>query len=300
MLNLDELTQYYINQTFQPELKSVVYASFSIMELFGIKFYEDDYIDIIRREDTVSSDDKKDIFLYLLKRDINSIILEHGIVISDELEVRLTEYNEIAQFLYLVQNLEDYTEVVYRLHGEDKPRLILIDLIVQLSFMSKSRLLDIIVSVKDELISALKDYVVDRIENTSDEPPLDVKRKDYIDSFFSFTNEEDCLGIELYRDGYTNVTLQELSDLITFSLPDYIDRVISTDAAKAALDVLSILIITKDNYSLPILKFSKNTGMFTNKMENIAKLNTTMLNMLSDFENRLHVEKQQEQLNGQV
>lgn len=300
MLNLDELTLYYINTTFQSELKPVVYASFSIMEMFGIKFYEDSYIDIIRREDTASSDDKKDIFMHLLKRDINNIILEHGIVISDEMEVMLTEYNEIAQFLYLIQNLEDYTEVGYRLHAADKARLILIDLIVQLSFLSKPRLLDIIVSVKDGLISSLKDYIADRIEDTSDEPPYDVKRKDYIDSFFSFIDEEDCLGLELYRDGYTNVTLHELNDLLTFSLSDHIDRTIVTNPAKAALEVLSLLVITKDTYSLPILKFSKNTGIFTSKMDNVAKINSIMLRMLNDFESRLYAEKQQGILNGQA
>lgn len=297
MININELTLYYIQVTLQPELQKVVYTSFSVLEAFGLKFYEDKYTELIQRDDTIDSNNKKDNFLLKLKQDVLNIITEHGITLDTDAEYTLHDVNEIAHFLYIVQNLEDYSDVAYRLHAMDTPKNIVVDLIHSLSMMSKSRLLDIIATVSPTLIASLKQFIEDKEDRLDDPVVIDQKRRKYINTFFAFINQSECLGKHYYESGYVNVTLEELTNIIPYTLADALDKRILTDLPQVALDVLSILVVTKDQYTLPIMKFSKNTHLFTSKLEYVTKLQTTMLAMLNDFTMYLEATNQKELVN---
>lgn len=297
MININELTLYYIQVTFQPELQKVIYTSFSVMEMFGLKFYEDKYTELIQRDDTITSDNKRDNFLLMLKKDIVQIINEHGITLDNDVEFNLNDCNEIAHFLYIIQNLEDYSDVAYRLHALDTPKNIITDLIQSLTLVSKARLLDIIESVKPELIASLKQFIEDKEDQLETPEAIDTKRRKYINTFFTFIEQSDCLGKHYYDSGYTNVTLEELTNLISYNLADALDKKILTSLPQVALDILSILIITKDNYTLPLIKFSKFNHLFTSKLEHVTKLQGTMLAMLNDFNMYLEATNQKELAN---
>lgn len=296
MLNLSELTLYYIQITFQEELRKVIYSSFNLLEMFGLKFYEDKYTELIPREDTIDNENKRDNFLFLLKKDINDIIKEHHIFLDADMNISLNEYNEIAHFLYIVQNLEDYSEVSYRLHAQDKAKNIIVDLIEKLTLLSKSRLLEIIEKVDDSLIDSLKSYIEDKESENSTYESVDKKRIKYIQSFFKFINNHPCSGYTYYNNGYTSITIEDFSNLINENITNSIDNRILNNLPQAALDVLSILIITKDNYNLPLIKFAKYNYLFTNKLENVTKLNNVMLSILNDFNMFLEAEKQMKEL----
>lgn len=300
MLNISELTLYYIQISFQEELKRVIYTSFSILEMFGLKFYEDKYIELIQRDDTIDTDNKRDNFLHLLQQDILKIINEHQVFLDKDMGVTLNECNEIAHFLYIVQKLEDYTDISYRLHAQDRAKNILVDMIESLSLISKSRLMEIIERVDDSLIASLKQFIEDKEKDLSEEDTVDIKRIKYIQNFFNFIGENPCIGKNLYEKGFTSVTLEELTNLLTINLADHIDKEIMNNLAQSALDVLSVLIITKDNYNLPLIKFSKFNYLFTNKLENVTKLHATMLAMLNDFNMHLEVVNQKELVNDQA
>lgn len=300
MVNINELTLYYIQVTFQPELQKVIYTSFSVLEQFGLKFYEDKLTELIQRDDTISKENKRDMFLLMIKRDIANIISEHGITLDNDADITLNDCNEIAHFLYIVQNLESYEDVAYRLHALDTPKNIVTDLIQSLTLMSKSRLLDIISEVHPNTVAALKQYIEDKEDKSETPEMIDAKRRKYINTFFTFINQTDCLGKQFYENGYTNVTLEELTNLISFNLADSIDRRIFTEQAQVALDVLSILIITKDNYTLPLMKFSKTNQLFTTKLEHVTKLQNTMLAILNDFTMYLEATNQKDLVNDQA
>lgn len=296
MLNLSETTIQYIDYTYQEELKRVIYTSFNLLEAFGLKFYEDKYTNLISREDTIDNDTKRDTFLLLLKKDIIKIIGEHYIFLSEGVEVTLTELNEITHFLYIIQNLEDYTEVSYRLFGEGTNRHILVELISSLTILSKVRLLEIIEHVEETLIKSLKMFISDK-EELKPQEVIEKERIEYVNHFFNFIDKHDCLGLRLYSSGYTNLTLRELIDLIPFDVQKHIDNLSLTNAGQAALDILSVLIITKDNYNLPMLKFNQNSGIFTTKLENVTKYSNVILHMLNDFTQHLEAEKAKDAAN---
>lgn len=295
MLNLAEITIYYINITFQPILRKNLYTAFSLLESFGNKFYEDQLIELIQREDDITTDTKRDMFYHLVEREIKDIITEHSIFLSKETTVTLEEMNEIANFIYIIQNLEDYSVISYRLNAEDSPRNIIIDLINYLSLLNKSRLMEIISHVEDNFIDALKNFIQDKEIN--DTETINMKHLNHINYFLKFIENSESVGGVFFKESFSFLTLEQFFNLIEINIPEYIDSVIYTNRAQAALDCLSILIICKDSYEVPILKFKQHTALFTNSLENVTKLEASMLSMLNDLNMFIEVKKQEKLVN---
>ena len=296
MLNLAEITIYYVGNTFTPEQQKNIYAAFALLEAFGRKFYEDQLIDLIQRDSDITSDSKRDMFVHTLEKEVEKIINEHFIFLNKDLPITLDEMTEVANFLYIVQNLEDYSQISYRLHAEDTPRNIIVDLIDHLSLLEKPRLMEMIAHVEDHFVDSLKEYIKDKEE--ADDEKVDIKHLKHVRYFFNFIEKADCIGLTYFNNGFTSITLQQFNDLISANIASYIDKTIMTNRGQAALDCLSVLMICNDSYELPVLKFKQNTAMFTQNLENITKLEASMLSMLNDFNMYLEVQKQQEALNA--
>lgn len=296
MLNLAEITIYYVGNTFTPEQQKNIYAAFALLEAFGRKFYEDQLIDLIQRDSDITSDSKRDMFVHTLEKEIEKIIKEHFIFLNKDIPITLHEMTEVANFLYIVQSLEDYSQISYRLHAEDTPRNIIVDLIDHLSLLDKPRLMEMIAHVEDHFVDSLKEYIKDK-EETDDEK-VDIKHLKHVRHFFNFIEKSDCVGLTYFNNGFTSITLRQFNDLISTNIASYIDKTIMTNRGQAALDCLSVLMICNDSYELPILKFKQNTAMFTQNLENVTKLESSMLSMLNDFNMFLEVQKQREAVNA--
>lgn len=284
MLNLSEVVSQYIVNTFVTEQVIVVEESFRLLELFGIKYYEDKYVDLINMSDDSTSDYLMDSFISTLREDVYSIVKEHGIVLNTDIEIRLSEVNEIVHFLYLIQNLEDYTTVSYRVHSISSSREILISLLWKYSMLSETRCLELVKSVTDDLINAIREIVSTRYEE--DTITIDRKRNEYVQKFLEFTSSTPSVGSELWiNKNAKNYTLEEILDMFNVNPLDNITNV--TELNKVALDVLSLLVITTDDYSIPLFKFRKNTSLFTTDLELISRVTYLMTDMLNDFQDYL-------------
>jgi len=295
MLNIDEITNYFITVNYTEELKKQIYTSFSLFEQFGIQYYEDKYINLINRSDTIDNDTKRDTFILFLKQDLTAILNEHAIYLDNDQDVLLFDLNECVHFLYIIQNLEDYSLVSYIVHSNNPPKRIFISLMTQYTLLSEVRAMELIAIVEERFIDALKTLIESK--PVLSEEQLNTEHLKYIQHFFNFTDTHTSLGLRLYKTGYTNLTLQELNNILTFNISDYVDKNIVTNLTQTALDVLSLLVITKDNYTVPLLKFNQNNGLFTHKLENVTKLETIITNILIDFNNYLEAETHKEKLN---
>jgi len=294
MLNIDEITGFFISISYSEELRKQIYYSFSLFEEFDIQFYEDKYIDLVTRENSIDVDTKRDTFILFLKQDLTAILTEHNINLDNDQDITLEELNELVHFLYIIQNLEDYSLVSYMVHSDNSSKKILISLMTRYTLLSEFRCMELIEEVKDTFIESLKLFIEDKEILPKEE--LDKKHIKYINTFFRFTENQPCLGNKLYKQGYSNLTLNELLNIIDFSIFDYIEKNIISNPTQIALDILSLLIITKDNYTIPLLKFKQNIGLFTSKLEYITKIESIMANILVDFNNFLEAELQKEKL----
>ena len=296
MPNISELTAQFIKNNYLPEMQAVMLDSFSLLEGFSINFYEDKYVDIISNEMTMDTNQKVDTVLLNLKKDIFQIIEEHDIFIDKEMLPSLTELCSIASFILKVQSLEDYGFVSYRLTAHTSPKSAVVDLVDHHTDLTKIRAMELIESVSENFIEALKLLIQDK-EQTATEPVIDIDHNKHIHQFFAYTKDHTSLGLRLYEQGYQNLTLKELSQMLTFSIQDYVDKNITNNFAQTALDVFSLLVITKDDYATPHQKFKNSVAYLTYSTENVTRLDKVILQMGVDFSMVLDNNKQMELIN---
>ncbi len=297
MFNLSDLTKGYIATNYLPDLLPAIVQGFTLLEEFNVDFYEDKYVDLIESDSFLDKDTIRDGMLNLLKKDLYSIIQAHEIRLSDDAPPSLVELVEVCNFLYRIQRLEDYSLPAYILSGSRSDRWMLVDLIAEYTLLSKPRILDMLETVSETFMEGLRKFIHDKSEERSP-AEIDRVRREYIRYFFQYTENVESLGKRLYRQGYTNVTLEELSHLYPGSFADYIDDLLLKNPSQAAFDTMSLLIVTKDQYDAPVFKFAKQNGLLTNHPDHITKLNGLLIKMMKDFNDYLEAQKKATALYG--
>lgn len=298
MLNLSDITGYYIEHSFTDAQKLLLLNGFTILESFNFDggFYEDKYVNLISSEDT-ASDSKHLSFMMNMTQDLANVVEQHGIVISKDIPFDLASLVEVTHGLILLANLEDYSEVAYRVNGTSDNRTILVDLLERYSTLSKCKLMESIESVGDQLIESIRDLSKDALNEESN--TVDVKHKSYLDKFFKFTEQTPCLGLTLYQKGYsTSLTFDELINILPYSLTSYVEKESITNLPQVALDVLSLLTLTRDDYDKPIFKLKLMSGLVSSDLQLIGRISAVILKIMNDFSMFLEVSKQEERANG--
>ena len=293
MLNLSEQTVGYIETTFNEVLKPIIYNTFSMLETFGISFYEDKYVDLLHREFSIDSSDRQDTFTSMLREDVFDILKEHAVVLDLEQEPNLTELNHIAKGLLMFQTQEDYQPLTYILNNETSDKEKFIAVIHTLTDFSIYRLMELIESVGGNLIPSMLQFAKDsQVEDTPEQ--FDKGWLVHVAKFFKFIDETPCLGLELFTNGYVNLELSEVIDLLPYELDSKIKPNISLNTPQVALDVLSVLIVTKDNYNKPLEKLDEHLYTFFSDLNEVSRIKPIIVTMVTDFSNYLLVNKQVE------
>lgn len=280
-MNLSEVTLAYIQRRFNPEISIIILQAFGALEQLGLQYYEDKFIDLVQREDDIEQEDKQDLFILFLKRDLIDVVKEHCIPIEIDEDPTLNELNELVNFIYRAQTLEDYTWISYRINGEGSSRHKLADIIEHYSLLNKARVLCLLGDTVDTFLNALGEFSEDRIQVTTE--PQDNRFKAHVDRFMSFLDGHVCLGTLLFKKGYQFQTLDELLLILPYQLQDYVAKNIQQQELQIWLDVVSLMVMTKDNYDAPLLKLTKNMYRITGKPEEIIRLTTFANKLISDF-----------------
>lgn len=295
MLNLSDVTSFYIENKFINEMKVLILDAFSLMEDFGINFYEDKYVELINRYEAMSDDDIYTIFNSYIVKDIVEIIEAHGIKVDSEGEPSLSDLLEVTHGLLLLANLEDYSYVRYRVYTEQSPRNVLIDLLERYTLLSRVRLMEVIGDVKEALVESLKSLTVD----TEEESTIDMKHHKHVSRFFKYIEGTPCLASTLKEKGFDiSLTLEELVNLQTFDMVSHVESVSSTNLAQVALDIFSLMVYTKDDFTLPVFKFKKNSHMFTSDADLTMRLHNALFAMVNDFSIFLEACNEEEKTNA--
>ena len=292
MLNISDTLKYYIEVKFTPEVKGVIYECFSVMELFSLKYYEDKYLNLIGKEDTIDVNDKLDNFILMLENDLRSIIEDHGITLEEK-HIDLFSLKEICHGLFLISILEDYSLVEHILTSYLDSRGVVIELLKHYTLLEEYELKEMIIEVDDNLINALMLLIKDKIE-VFDEDYLRQKHEKYLKWFFDFTEKTRSIGYLLYEKGYRQLSLMEICELIPYDLKSYLENKAKSSIAEVALDILSILILAKDSYEMPLFVFQKDPSVFINDTELVSRVYHILMRMLEDFNEYCTVRKLEE------
>jgi len=278
VINLDNLTVNFIEQNYLDLEKPLFYDAFSMLDTFGVQYYEDRYLQLFAQDDQMHKEDLLSAFSGYLCEDLAKIIREHYITLNFT-DTRLVEYTQLVRFLWIIQSMEDYENVSYRLYANDNPRDVLIDLICDLTPLSKPRAMELIEAVEPTIIQSIQQLVEDKIEAPVASHTLDP----IVVKFAKYIGETPALGNKLINTATTNVAVEDLAIVLDLVLSSYIDQLLVKDKVKAVLDILSLLIVCTDSRSDPLGSFKRYSALFTDNRENLLVIEPLMMRMYSDF-----------------
>jgi hypothetical protein len=278
---VDEIIVFFIENNYIDAKKKELYTSLSILEKFGLKFYQDSLLDLLVDDGKYESIDKQEILEHYLKSRVLEIINEHGIIMQDDSSTRLEEINNLGSFLFIIQRLEDYGDISYRLFAEDKAENILIDIVEHFTLIPKYRLMEIVESIDDKLLLALRALVTDKTKSAD---LVDVAHLETFNLFIKFIDKHECLGVTLFNLGFKDIELRDLFSLSPINIRDEITKNIALKPAQTALDVISIMLLCVDTYNEPLAKLKANTDIFFENLAKYISIDKTIGNIYSDFE----------------
>lgn len=285
MINISDELNTYIDIYFTQERKADIYRLFFMLEEFHINNYEDPYINMITSIEELGQQKLQDLFNAKLIKDAVFIIEEHGIKISRQHDIELHDVLGIVEFLYAIQRREDYDEINRRLYTDDENDEIIFGLIELCRASSDFVIRNIIAEVEDDLIEQLRELFKEHMEELGNN--IDLEHKAFVDSFKRYLGDTPCVGIYMYALGYNNVTLYELFQLSKVDIREHLDSVLVSKPEQAALDILSLLFITKDSYKDPIKKLERNMDILFNEAGQVTQPKLIIERMLADFNSYL-------------
>lgn len=287
MLDLQNITIAYLNQRFQPELLEVIISSCSVLQKFNLTNYENELVEIIVNANELDNNEVRDRFIGVIRTQMLSLIAEHFITIDEDSDVQLKELNEIGLFLLLLSNLENTDQIAYRVYGLGTGRQIFIDLMDIYTSLPRIRLMEILSSVDDRLINAIRAMTEDKGEK---ENTLGHQRLHWV-KFTTFIGKVDCLGVRLYTEGYFGLSLEEILKLSRSNLQEYFTQTVKVRPSQAALDILSLLYMSHDFYQVPLSGFDKNSINLLTDSDDTGRLRVLISSMISDFSTWLEAQR---------
>lgn len=299
MADISELTQSYIENNFPEVTQQKILEAISVLDRFEVRFYEDDLEGLITMEGMADKEDIKDLFLEKISRYMHSVLEEHKIFLNEDHDVSLAERVEIAQFLLLVQDLEDKSLLAYRIYSDDSPKNILTSLLGRYSYLEEFRAMEIIDRVDRDIIDAMRNMCKDTELSVE---MIDSKQKEEWKIFSAFINKSvETIGDKLVEKGYSKIDFPNLYSLEK----SFIDRCLQESEAnnrpQAAVDAISLMLMCKDTYLIPLMEFDKQLSIVFLNMDNVTAIRHIATQILKDYEifKEAYLKKQQLEEGGQ-
>lgn len=255
MVNIDDAILEFISVKYNYNKAQEILRGFELLELFGVNFYDDKYVSLIMSESYIDVSESADVFIQYLISDLNSVINEHHIWLKEESS--LFDVLEVAGALYIMQSLEDYAFIESICYSEQSDLDKVVVILSYVSSLEAAYLYNVVDRVDNVFMDALKSLIKD-VQNETVSVDLDHLKE--IKTFKMFIGQTKSLGFTLYAEGYIreDMTLNEILNVLPFSFDEYTVNGLNGSRASLALDVLTLLIFSKDGYKEPINVIENN------------------------------------------
>ncbi len=280
-MKLDEMTIGYMAISYSHERQLEMYRSFELLDLFGMKYYEDDFITLLTRTD-IDGMERQDAFEGLVRTKIVEVIHAHEIFVTDD--ILLKDANEVLSAIYILQTLEDYSWVQYRLSSLQPNTVIVADILSHVSTYEPHQFARLIPMVSDNFMRLLRAVVDARVTEETYDP--DGNHDKMIKNLFSFCNNHPTMGGALLTEGLNiNLTLKQLLDIAPYDVAATISEEAVKNPIQAALDIVTFIMIGKDTYQVPVVSYKRYSSLFLNDTLLVTRLEPIVSKIIIDANN---------------
>lgn len=277
-MKLDEMTIGFMAISFSHERQLEMYRSFELLDLFGLKYYEDDFTALLTTPDIVGME-RQDRFENMVKEKIVTLLYAHEVFV--EKGILLKDANEIASAIYILQTLEDYSWVQYRLSSMQGNEIIVADILSYVSTYEPHEFLRLITAVSDNFMRLLRAVVDARVNEETYDP--DTAHDKMVKNLFSFCNNHPTMGGAMLAEGLNlNITLKQLIDIVPHDLPTVLTEQGLKNPIQTALDIVTFIMIGKDTYQVPIVSYKRYANLFISDSVMITRLEPIVSKIIID------------------
>lgn len=276
---MDLSIEAFIDDFYSVDLADTIRASFDIMDKFNYDYNEQDFIRLLMEVENQATEYMHDMFLSILNHKLDLVLKEHTIILNN---AKLYQKNEFLEALFVVQQLNDYSPILYLLESDLESDEKLAEIIAQLSTLTPSEVISLVDEYDEQILEVLKNYIYQQQPDETNE--LDSTTKQIIAKYKEFyyyldsSNIDTPIGVEYFEAGI-------LPGLEFKSYLNYFNELTdNNDLAKMSLDILSILLLAIDGYLTPIECYRANSHLLFNELDMIAKVDANLLNQINKFE----------------
>lgn len=273
---LDEDVVDYIQSTFGDEKADELLRSFELLYGFGLQYPDSEFVDLISSASNTDPSVLNDRFYYRLVEKLVEIIKQHNITIKKDQPIYLI--NEFLSGLLLIQYLNDYRDIDYILSSTLPNDEKFAEVIHQVTVLTPLQVLDLIDELQDQTVILLQDFVKMRIGPTISKEELPQGLLNKLRSFNEFIEGTETLGRFILDIG------MPVGIPIDNYIPYLLKQEQTNTPAQTALNILSVLLLSKEGYNLPIVAYRKIANQLFTDLNQITRIETLISRINSDFE----------------
>lgn len=276
---MEPLILYYLEHTFSTEQLEDILGSFAAMETFNLPHFQQKYIDLLSNSENMASGSVQDEFYSLVRQDVENLLKRHGIKTVDF--ATLSQLVEIVTSLAILQNLENPEPVLITLESLEPDTTKIFRILSDYTVMTEYDLYEVIESVDSKLLDAIKSVCLS-LENTDEDREV-INQATHVELLKML--EQFCkdsihipVGIELVRTGFK----------VGHKFSEYISNIRGTNVEKTyedvAKDVYSLLVISSDGITAPLVIYKKYTDQLFDSFSVAAEVERHLVAFIKNFQ----------------
>lgn len=269
---MNDLLEEFVETYFTEEMQTQIKRSFDLFDFFDFSMAYQGFPNIITDESNLGSDGQVDRFFLELHKQLNIVLEQHSIKMIDTASIY--EKNEIIHALAFIQHLEDYTGIIRTLETFEPNEVQLATILSELCMFDQIKIMELVETFNPRMLQTLKKFIYQKEEAAENKDPKDTKIVKHI-KFFNSVFKEDNIGAQLAR---SNILIGEAFETYL----DYIqDIVITPDDSRTALNILSVLYLSRDGFNSPLLVYRKYSYRLIQDLDKVSRVEVQLLNHIA-------------------
>jgi hypothetical protein len=276
---MDLMIEGYVKDNFHPDMATEIFRTMEIFDNFDLRDYELALKDIVIGADESIPEETHDRFINQLQIKQNYILQQHSVIVNDD--IKIGEANELLDAFLLIQDLADYVPVLVVLESDMEDIEKFIEIMSQLSMLTTEDIFPLIQSFSPSLLENMKKYAYQKELNNNEMQPYSEEERRILDNFKLFrlfVKNRHAAGIQLLTSGI----------LIGQTLADYLpyvgNELKKEDKVQVSLDIISLLLLTKDGYNNPIKAFREMDQRLFDDVADNMRIDTIIMQGIGEFE----------------
>ena len=291
---MNDLIDLYVDTYLSEELQEEVHRSFNLFTFYEHNTAYEGLIDILNDASNQTTDTTQDLFMKELHRQLDFMLQEHTIVMTEE--TSLYQKNEILLALAHIQELEDYTPIIVTLESSMEYDEQLSVILEDMTMLDQATILSIVEDFSPKFLSLLKEFIYIKEENV---PQVNRSAKPIVDRYRHFTAAlgETGLGVNMIDNGM--LLGQRFVDYLTFVEKD----MITDNDEQTAMNILSVIYLSSDGVNSPFLVYRKYSYRLLQDLNRVSKIEVLILGMiakLTEYKKALDEQARLSQTSGQA